>query len=118
MQSDLRREKANWNEHCGQGGIPWVDDIDAPTARTRFASVQHRIPIPWGRDKQSAPSTPSADGADGTNSIPLSHKPTSDHDVEATAAGPELAPDEVPANEASAATTEQTTEKAAEQAPH
>ncbi|KAJ5760667.1 hypothetical protein N7520_007823 [Penicillium odoratum] len=66
VQSDLRREKKAWAENRGQGGIPWVDDIDAPTARTRFASVQDRI-IPWNREKQSVPSTPSVDGAhDGT----------------------------------------------------
>ncbi|KAJ5770315.1 uncharacterized protein N7511_002366 [Penicillium nucicola] len=37
VQSDLRREKKAWAENRGQGGIPWVDDISAPTARTRFA---------------------------------------------------------------------------------
>lgn len=42
-----------------------MDDIDAPT-RTRFASVQERLPnfLPWTREKQSAPSTPSVDGAE------------------------------------------------------
>ncbi|KAJ5122373.1 hypothetical protein N7448_003507 [Penicillium atrosanguineum] len=69
VQSDLRREKKAWAENRGQGGILWVDDIAAPTARTRFASVQDRF-TPWTRDKQSAPSTPSADGVDG-----LSHSP-------------------------------------------
>jgi hypothetical protein len=61
VQSDLRREKKAWAENRGQGGIPWVDDIDAPTARTRFASVQANV-WPWTRDKQSPPSTLS-DGA-------------------------------------------------------
>lgn len=65
VKSDLRREKKAWAENRGQGGIPWVDDIDAPT-RTRFASVQERLPnfLPWTREKQSAPSTPSVDGAE------------------------------------------------------
>jgi hypothetical protein len=61
VQSDLRREKKAWAENRGQGGIHYVDDIDAPTARTRFASVQANV-WPWTRDKQSPPSTPS-DGA-------------------------------------------------------
>lgn len=63
VQSDLRREKKAWAENRGQGGIPWVDDIDAPTARTRFASVQANV-WPWTRGKpsMSGPSTPS-DGA-------------------------------------------------------
>ncbi|KAJ6021084.1 hypothetical protein N7540_006588 [Penicillium herquei] len=64
VQSDLRREKKAWAENRGQGGIPWTDDITAPTARTRFESVQERLPnlLPWNRDKQSAPSTPSIEG--------------------------------------------------------
>ncbi|KAJ5782527.1 hypothetical protein N7457_004301 [Penicillium paradoxum] len=63
VQSDLRREKKAWAENRGQGGIPWVDDISAPTARTRFASVQANV-WPWTRDKQqSAPST-SSEGAE------------------------------------------------------
>lgn len=68
VQSDLRREKKAWAENRGQGGIHWVDDITAPTARTRFESVQGAIPslFPWGREKQSAPSTPGADGLGGT----------------------------------------------------
>lgn len=42
-----------------------MDDIAAPT-RTRFASVQERLPnlLPWTREKHSAPSTPSVDGAE------------------------------------------------------
>ncbi|KAJ5947242.1 hypothetical protein N7466_000257 [Penicillium verhagenii] len=69
VQSDLRREKKAWAENRGQGGIPWTDDITAPTARTRFASVQERLPnlLPWSREareKQSAPSTPSVDGVE------------------------------------------------------
>lgn len=62
VQSDLRREKKAWAENRGQGGIPWTDDITAPTARTRFASVHARLPLPW-REKQSAPSTPSVESA-------------------------------------------------------
>ncbi|KGO74860.1 hypothetical protein PITC_043420 [Penicillium italicum] len=55
VQSDLRREKKAWAENRGQGGIRWVDDISAPTARTRFASVQANV-WPWTRDSNSAPS--------------------------------------------------------------
>lgn len=58
VQSDLRREKKAWAENRGQGGIRWVDDISAPTARTRFASVQANV-WPWTRDNQSPPSTSS-----------------------------------------------------------
>lgn len=58
VQSDLRREKKAWAENRGQGGIPWVDDISAPIARTRFASVQANV-WPWTRDNQNPPSTPS-----------------------------------------------------------
>lgn len=67
VQSDLRREKAAWAENRGQGGIRWTDDVTAPTARTRFASVQESIPhiLPWFRDKQEAPSIPSAECAEG-----------------------------------------------------
>lgn len=57
VQSDLRREKRAWAENRGQGGIPWVDDISAPTARTRFASMQATF-NPWAT-KHSPPSTPS-----------------------------------------------------------
>lgn len=71
MQSDLRREREAWTENRGQGGIPWTDDITAPTAQTRFTSVQEHLPhFLRTREKQSAPSTPSADGAEG-----LSHAP-------------------------------------------
>lgn len=62
VQSDLRREKKAWAENRGQGGIPWVDDIDAPTARTRFASVQANV-WPWNRGKESVSSTPSEGAA-------------------------------------------------------
>lgn len=68
VQSDLRREKKAWAENRGQGGIPWVDDISAPTARTRFASVQANI-WPWTRDNQSPPSTPSV-GAEKVPDVP------------------------------------------------
>ncbi|KAJ5166010.1 hypothetical protein N7492_006306 [Penicillium capsulatum] len=72
VQSDLRREKKAWAENRGQGGIPWTDDITAPTARTRFESVQEHLPsfLPWVRDKQSTPSTPSADGTTGVEHQP------------------------------------------------
>ncbi|KAF4763480.1 hypothetical protein HAV15_001889 [Penicillium sp. str.  len=68
VQSDLRREKKAWAENRGQGGIQWVDDISAPTARTRFASVQANI-WPWTRDDQSPPSTPSV-GAEKVPDVP------------------------------------------------
>ncbi|KAF3384816.1 hypothetical protein F1880_002923 [Penicillium rolfsii] len=60
VQSDLRREKQAWTENRGQGGIPFVDDITAPTAQTRFASVQDSLPSfrPWGREKQAPPAAP------------------------------------------------------------
>ncbi|KAJ5200536.1 hypothetical protein N7491_008657 [Penicillium cf. griseofulvum] len=65
VQSDLRREKKAWAENRGQGGIPWVDDISAPTARTRFESIQANV-WPWTRDKQS----PSSTSSDHTEKIP------------------------------------------------
>lgn len=72
VRSDLRREKQAWAENRGQGrgqgGIPYVDDITAPTARTRFASVQEALPnlLPWAREKGAPPSVPFAEGAIGT----------------------------------------------------
>lgn len=71
VQSDLRREKQAWAENRGQGGIPYVDDITAPTARTRFASVQEAFPnlLPWVREKQAPPTAPLADGAVGTTPV-------------------------------------------------
>lgn len=81
MQSDLRREKKAWAENRGQGGIPWVDDIDAPTARTRFASVQANV-WPWNRDKQSAPSTPSeAAGAEKVVDGPIDGPSNESHEM-------------------------------------
>ncbi|CAI7648937.1 unnamed protein product [Penicillium pancosmium] len=79
VQSDLRREKKAWAENRGQGGIPWVDDITAPTARTRFESVHAAIPslLPWVREKQSAPSTP---GVDGHGGLTPEAKPGSSHE--------------------------------------
>lgn len=71
VQSDLRREKKAWAENLGQGGIPYVDDITAPTARTRFASVQEAF-VPWARGKQAPPSAPSAESAIGTPAKPES----------------------------------------------
>lgn len=68
VQSDLRREKKAWREGRVQGGVPFYDDVTAPTARTRFRSVQENLPhlLPWVREKQSDPPSP-ADGepADG-----------------------------------------------------
>lgn len=83
----MRREKKAWAENRGQGGIPWTDDITAPTARTRFKSVQEALPnlLPWAREKHSAPSTPSADDVGGMSP---ETKPESTHeaklDAEAT----------------------------------
>lgn len=83
----MRREKKAWAENRGQGGIPWTDDITAPTARTRFKSVQEALPslLPWAREKHSAPSTPSADDVGGMSP---ETKPESNHeaklDAEAT----------------------------------
>lgn len=91
-----------------------MDDIDAPTARTRFASVQSRIPnlLPWGRDK-SVVSTPSADG------IELPQKPGSEHDVEAAIPAPEpAAPAAVSDSATPAAATEPTAEKTAGESTH
>ncbi|KAE8353126.1 hypothetical protein BDV28DRAFT_113733 [Aspergillus coremiiformis] len=66
VQSDLRREKKAWAENRGQGGIPYTDDISAPTDRTRLESIQEHLPNlwPWGREKYKkektlAQSTPS-----------------------------------------------------------
>lgn len=56
-------------ENRGQGGVRWTDDITAPTARTRFASVQQHLP--WVRDKQSASPTPSAEGSENVNQAPV-----------------------------------------------
>ncbi|CAG7930214.1 unnamed protein product [Penicillium olsonii] len=87
VQSDLRREKKAWAENRGQGGIPWVDDIDAPTARTRFASVQANV-WPWTRDKQSAPST-SSEGA-GVEKVvdgPLEGPSNESHEMVQNASG-------------------------------
>ncbi|KAJ5558565.1 hypothetical protein N7535_008781 [Penicillium sp. DV-2018c] len=69
VQSDLRREKKAWSENRGQGGIRWVDDIDAPTARTRFASVQATV-WPWGRDKQEGDASPPYDGEKLSDDVP------------------------------------------------
>jgi len=71
VQSDLRREKQAWAENRGQGGIPYVDDIAAPTARTRFASIQDAF-VPWARGKEAPPFAPSAEGALGMPSKPES----------------------------------------------
>lgn len=61
VQSDLRREKKAWREGRVQGGIPFTDDVSAPTARTRFRSVQENHPhlFPWAREKQEVPPSPS-----------------------------------------------------------
>ncbi|GFF33126.1 hypothetical protein IFM46972_03783 [Aspergillus udagawae] len=62
VQSDLRREKKAWRENRGQGDVPtYTDIVGAPTARTRLESVQDHLPsfLPWVREKQSSPTTPS-----------------------------------------------------------
>ncbi|CAK42638.1 hypothetical protein AAWM_10392 [Aspergillus awamori] len=62
VQSDLRREKKAWAENRGQGGIPYTDDPDAPSGgRTRLEAMQDHLPsfVPWFREKQAPPSTPS-----------------------------------------------------------
>ena len=61
VQSDLRREKAAWQEGGMHGGIPYTDDINAPIPRTRFKSVQDHLPhfLPWNREKPTPPSTSS-----------------------------------------------------------
>lgn len=67
MKSDLRREKQAWVENRGhfQGGIPYTDDIAAPTPRTRLESVQEHLPhlLPFFREKQTSP----AESSDTTN---------------------------------------------------
>ncbi|KAJ5121585.1 uncharacterized protein N7515_009546 [Penicillium bovifimosum] len=69
VQSDLRREKKAWSENRGQGGIRWVDDIDAPTARTRFASVQATV-WPWSRDKEDSDASPPYDVEKVSDDVP------------------------------------------------
>ncbi|EAU37256.1 conserved hypothetical protein [Aspergillus terreus NIH2624] len=61
VQSDLRREKKAWRENRGQGGIRYTDDITAPTDPTRLETVHAHLPsfFPWGREKTSAPASPS-----------------------------------------------------------
>lgn len=73
VQSDLRRERKAWQEGSLHGGIPYTDDINAPTPRTRFESVQEHLPqfLHWTREKPSPPSTPSHGPADG----PVANEP-------------------------------------------
>ncbi|KAA8648197.1 hypothetical protein EYZ11_000526 [Aspergillus tanneri] len=56
VQSDLRREKQAWQENRGQGGIPYTDDISAPSDQTRLETLPQYLP--WVREKASAPPTP------------------------------------------------------------
>ncbi|PLB40581.1 uncharacterized protein BDW47DRAFT_123595 [Aspergillus candidus] len=55
VQSDLRREKQAWQENRAHGGIPFTDDVNATSARTRLESVQEHFPhiLPWLREKPS-----------------------------------------------------------------
>jgi hypothetical protein len=92
VQSDLRREKKAWSENRGQGGIRWVDDIDAPTARTRFASVQANV-WPWNRDKQESDTSTPYDGDKEPDDVPTG------------------APDEVPKSAASGASSSHVTDE-------
>jgi hypothetical protein len=87
VQSDLRREKKAWAENRGQGGIPWVDDISAPTARTRFASVQANV-WPWTHDKQSEPSTPSDPAEKISDDVPGPSNGAQDVSNEASSSAP------------------------------
>ena len=90
MQSDLRREKEAWAENRGQGGIPWVDDISAPTAPTRFESVQANV-WPWSRDKQGQPSTPSDPAEKISDDVPGSSNGTQDVPNDAPSSTPQRA---------------------------
>lgn len=57
VRSDLRREKKAWAEHRDYGGIPYTDDINAPTPLTRFESVQYRLPRLLSKRRQNRSST-------------------------------------------------------------
>ncbi|OJI99203.1 hypothetical protein ASPVEDRAFT_125535 [Aspergillus versicolor CBS 583.65] len=58
VQSDLRREKEAWRTNGPQGGEPYCDDINAPSARTRLESLHlpRFFPQRQIREKNSAPS--------------------------------------------------------------
>ncbi|KAL4787957.1 hypothetical protein BJX76DRAFT_250248 [Aspergillus varians] len=58
VRSDLRREKEAWLADGPQGGEPYVDDINAPTARTRLESLHLPLFFPQRqvREKTSATS--------------------------------------------------------------
>ncbi|KAL4738608.1 hypothetical protein BDV11DRAFT_131322 [Aspergillus similis] len=58
VQSDLRREKEAWRTNGAQGGEPYADDINAPSARTRLESLHFPrfFPQRLVREKQSAQS--------------------------------------------------------------
>ncbi|KAL6230872.1 hypothetical protein BDW75DRAFT_55824 [Aspergillus navahoensis] len=58
VQSDLRREKEAWRTNGVQGGEPYTDDINAPTARTRLESLHFPrfFPQRLVREKRSAQS--------------------------------------------------------------
>ncbi|KAJ5894655.1 hypothetical protein N7495_006346 [Penicillium taxi] len=63
VQSHLRYEKKAWAENRGQTGIPYTDDITAPTARNHFEAIH----LPWTHGKQSKHSTPSTPSTHGTH---------------------------------------------------
>jgi hypothetical protein len=60
VQSDLRREKEAWRANGPQGGEPYVDDINAPTARTRLESLHLPRFFPQIREKPSTTSMSTA----------------------------------------------------------
>ncbi|CEL08857.1 hypothetical protein ASPCAL12002 [Aspergillus calidoustus] len=60
VQSDLRREKEAWRTNGPQGGEPYVDDINAPTARTRLESIHFPRFFPQIREKSSTTSMSTA----------------------------------------------------------
>ncbi|KAL3478673.1 hypothetical protein BJX99DRAFT_224130 [Aspergillus californicus] len=60
VQSDLRREKEAWQTDGHQGGEPFTDDINAPTAKTRLESI--KFPRLFSRKEkqvQEKPTSPS-----------------------------------------------------------
>ncbi|KKK16691.1 hypothetical protein P175DRAFT_0540939 [Aspergillus ochraceoroseus IBT 24754] len=57
VKSDLRREQELWHESQGQGGVPYTDDINAPSAKTRLESIHLPHFFPQLREKASSPST-------------------------------------------------------------
>ncbi|KAL2011261.1 hypothetical protein VTN00DRAFT_3979 [Thermoascus crustaceus] len=94
VKSDLRREKKAWIENRGpgeHGGIPWTDDITAPTPRTRLESVQEHLPhlLPFFREKHL---TSPASSSDTNNNEPVGVAGASRRDIEAAISGAGAAP--------------------------